>query len=157
MSRPRPTWTDGILFSCLPLAVLPMAQTSQMESRLRATYDQIRRQKMVTRTFLAASVLASLAVLAPLAALRPEAQAAVRVTAQALSAPTIPDTPATAAAKLHRLYPLIIRYRQRHGGQFPATFPNGLEADSEGPACLWAAGSGRGELPAGGAFLRQPN
>ncbi len=50
---------------------LPMAQTSQLESRLTAILEAKRRRTMVTHKMLMVALLAATAVLAPLAALQP--------------------------------------------------------------------------------------
>ena len=119
----------------LHLMTLPMAQPSQVEGRLRAVLERNRRRGMMTRRVMIVAALTAGCVVAPLAMLRPVA----RATASAAAHHHIhnihiyhlapPDSPATAVAKLKRLYPLIEIYRQRHGGDFPATRPNGLEVD----------------------------
>ncbi len=60
------------------LAVVPMAQTSQIEKRLRAILQHSRRETMVTRKMGALAVATALAFVVPLAALRPVAQAAAK-------------------------------------------------------------------------------
>ncbi len=83
-------------------AVVPMAQTSQIASRLRAILHPKQRRTMVTRKSVTVALLASAAVLAPLAALRPFAQAqeARASEAGALPSPANDDQPLPGGVKL---------------------------------------------------------
>ena len=154
MPSPHGKLGTRALAHCLSLAALTMAQPSQIEGRLRAILHPKRRRTMTTPKMFVVALLAATTVLMPLAAVRPAAEAAGRVMTQVLAAPLARDSPASAVAHLKRLYPLIAVYRRRHGGQFPATFPNGLEADLEQhPNAYGLPDRGVGNFPQAAQFF----
>lgn len=93
---------------CLAQMTLPMAQTSQVESRLRAVLYKERNRTMLTQktTLLAAAVTA--AALLPLAALRPVARAQAAPT----SAPSAPlPAPPANNPNTHQSFSRYIRHQ----------------------------------------------